>query len=146
MIDLEGIKKILPHRYPFLLIDRVLEVKDGEYCKALKNVSGGEEVFNGHFPGMPVFPGVLMLEALAQTSGIVMQSSLKEEDGSSIMVFYAGINDAKFRKPVVPGDQLILESTAINQKRNLWVFEGKATVEGALVAKAEVRLMMQHQP
>ncbi|MGA1600351.1 MAG: 3-hydroxyacyl-ACP dehydratase FabZ [bacterium] len=141
MMDLEGIKKILPHRYPFLWIDRVLEVRPGEYCKAIKNVTGGEEVFQGHFPGYPVFPGVLILEALAQTSGIVMDSTVEESSG--VMVLYAGINNAKFRKPVVPGDQLVLESTALNQKRDLWVFEGKATVDGTLAAKAEVRLMLQ---
>jgi len=141
MMDLEGIKKILPHRYPFLWIDRVLEVRPGEYCKAIKNVTGGEEVFQGHFPGYPVFPGVLILEALAQTSGIVMDSTVEESSG--VMVLYTGINNAKFRKPVVPGDQLVLESTALNQKRDLWVFEGKATVDGTLAAKAEVRLMLQ---
>ena len=142
MINLEEIKKILPHRYPFLLVDRVLEVRDGEYCKALKNVSGNEEVFLGHFPQKAVLPGVMIIEALAQTAGIVINSCNGKTETSSI-VFFAGINNAKFRVPVIPGDQLILEATLINQRRNFWVFNGKASVDGKLAAQAEVKLMLQ---
>ncbi len=139
-MDLEEIKQILPHRFPFLLIDRVLEVEQGKYCKALKNITGNEAVFQGHFPQMAVFPGVMIVEALAQTAGIVINSRETETEGESL-VFFAGINNAKFRVPVVPGDQLTLETTLTNQRKNFWVFAGKASVDGKLAAQAEVRLM-----
>ena len=142
MMTLEEIKKILPHRYPFLLVDRVLEVKKGKYCKALKNISGNEEIFQGHFPSQAVLPGVMIIEALAQTAGIVIHSG-KEDASSSEIVFFAGIDKAKFRIPVVPGDQLVLETNLINQRRNFWVFEGKASVEDKLAAQAEIKLMLQ---
>ena len=142
MMNLEEIKKILPHRYPFLLVDRVLEVKKGKYCKALKNISGNEEVFQGHFPSQAVLPGVMIIEALAQTAGIVIHSG-KEDASSSGIVFFAGIDKAKFRIPVIPGDQLVLETNLINQRRNFWVFEGKASVEDKLAAQAEIKLMLQ---
>ena len=140
MLDLEAIKDILPHRYPFLLIDRVMELETGKYCKALKNVTANESLFQGHFPQQAVFPGVLMVEAMAQTAGIVIHSSKQKVDEESLF-FFAGINNAKFRAPVVPGDQLILETTLSNQRRNFWVFEGRASVGDKLVAQAEVRLM-----
>ena len=142
MMNLEEIKKILPHRYPFLLVDRVLEIQKGKYCKALKNISGNEEVFQGHFPSQAVLPGVMIIEALAQTAGIVIHSG-KEDASSSEIVFFAGIDKAKFRIPVVPGDQLVLETRLINQRRNFWVFEGKASVEDKLAAQAEIKLMLQ---
>ena len=142
MMSLEEIKNILPHRYPFLLVDRVLEVKKGKYCKALKNISGNEEVFQGHFPSQAVLPGVMIIEALAQTAGIVIHSG-KEDASSSEIVFFAGIDKAKFRIPVVPGDQLVLEISLINQRRNFWVFEGKASVDDKLAAQAEIKLMLQ---
>ena len=107
MINLDGIKKILPHRYPFLFVDRVLDIREGKYCKALKNISANEEVFQGHFPQQAVLPGVMIIEALAQTAGIVIDSGKGKAEAGSI-VFFAGINNAKFRVPVVPGDQLIL--------------------------------------
>jgi len=142
MMSLEEIKKILPHRYPFLLVDRVLEVQKGKYCKALKNISGNEEVFQGHFPSQAVLPGVMIIEALAQTAGIVIHTG-KEDASSSEIVFFAGIDKAKFRIPVVPGDQLVLETRLINQRRNFWVFEGKASVDNKLAAQAEIKLMLQ---
>jgi 3-hydroxyacyl-[acyl-carrier-protein] dehydratase len=142
MMNIEEIKNILPHRYPFLLVDRVLEVQNGKYCKALKNISGNEEVFQGHFPGQAVLPGVMIIEALAQTAGIVIHSG-KEDSSSSEIVFFAGIDKAKFRIPVVPGDQLVLETNLISQRRNFWVFEGKASVKDKLAAQAEIKLMLQ---
>ena len=142
MMSLEKIKNILPHRYPFLLIDRVLKVQKGKYCKALKNISGNEEVFQGHFPSQAVLPGVMIIEALAQTAGIVIHSGKKHASSSEI-VFFAGIDKAKFRIPVIPGDQLVLETNLINQRRNFWVFEGKASVEDKLAAQAEIKLMLQ---
>ena len=137
--DIEAIRKILPHRYPFLMIDRVLEVREGEYCKAVKNVTINEPIFQGHFPEMAVFPGVLQLEAMAQTSAFIIDSVMPEDHG--LMVFYAGVNNAKFRKQVVPGDQLVIESTLANRKKNFWVFNAKALVDDKVVSQAEVRLM-----
>ena len=137
--DIEAIRKILPHRYPFLMIDRVLEVREGEYCKAVKNVTINEPIFQGHFPELAVFPGVLQLEAMAQTSAFIIDSVMPEDHG--LMVFYAGVNNAKFRKQVVPGDQLVIESTLANRKKNFWVFNAKALVDGKVVSQAEVRLM-----
>ena len=142
MMSLEEIKKILPHRYPFLLVDRVLEVKKGKYCKAIKNISGNEEIFQGHFPNQAVLPGVMIIEAMAQTAGIVIHSCKKEAE-SRELVFFAGIDKAKFRIPVIPGDQLVLETSLINQRRNFWVFEGKASVDNKLAAQAEIKLMLQ---
>ena len=142
MMNLEEIKNILPHRYPFLLVDRVLEIQKGKYCKALKNISGNEEVFQGHFPSQAVFPGVMIIEAMAQTAGIVIHSG-KAEVRSREIVFFAGIDKAKFRNPVVPGDQIVLETSLIKQRRNFWVFEGKASVDEKLVAQAEIKLMLQ---
>ena len=142
MMNLEEIKNILPHRYPFLLVDRVLEIQKGKYCKALKNISGNEEVFQGHFPSQAVFPGVMIIEAMAQTAGIVIHSG-KAEVRSREIVFFAGIDKAKFRNPVAPGDQIVLETSLIKQRRNFWVFEGKASVDEKLVAQAEIKLMLQ---
>ena len=142
MMSLEEIKRILPHRYPFLLVDRVLEVKKGKYCKAIKNISGNEEIFQGHFPNQAVLPGVMIIESMAQTAGIVIHSC-KEEAESREIVFFAGIDKAKFRIPVVPGDQLVLETSLKNQRRNFWVFEGKAKVDNKLAAQAEIKLMLQ---
>ena len=141
MMSLEEIKEILPHRYPFLLVDRILEVQKGKFCKALKNISGNEEIFQGHFPSHAVLPGVMIIEALAQTAGIVIHSD-ENETSSREIVFFAGIDKAKFRIPVVPGDQLILETTLINQRRNFWVFEGNASVDDKLAAQAEIKLML----
>ena len=140
MKNLEEIKEILPHRYPFLMIDRVLEVEAGTYCKSLKNVTTNEEVFQGHFPQQAVFPGVLMIEALAQTAGMVIHSA-SEGDEEEALFFFAGINNAKFRAPVIPGDQLILETTLSNRRKNFWVFESRGTVDGKVVVQGEVRLM-----
>ena len=142
MMSLEEIKKILPHRYPFLLVDRVLEVKKGKYCKAIKNISGNEEIFQGHFPNQAVLPGVMIIEAMAQTAGIVIHSC-KEENEPREIIFFAGIDKAKFRIPVVPGDQIVLETSLKNQRRNFWVFEGEAKVDNKLAAQAEIKLMLQ---
>ena len=142
MMNIEEIKKILPHRYPFLLVDRVLEVQRGKYCKALKNISANEELFQGHFPSQAVLPGVIIVEALAQTAGIVIHSD-KEDASSNEIVFFAGIDKTKFRIPVIPGDQLVLETSMINQRRNFWVFEGKASVDDKLAVQAEIKLMLQ---
>lgn len=133
-IDIRRIMELLPHRYPFLLVDRVLELEPGVRIKAYKNVTFNENFFQGHFPGEPIMPGVLILEALAQAGGIFVGSTLKGPMGDKLFLF-TGIDEAKFRRPVVPGDQLLLEAELIRHKLNIWKMKGRATVEGALVAE-----------
>lgn len=134
-MHIEDIKKILPHRYPFLLVDRVLETTD-EKITALKNVTANEEFFNGHFPGQPIMPGVLQVEALAQAGAILLMTQKVEDPENSIMVF-TGIKNAKFRKQVVPGDQLKLEITLGQMRRNFVVMTGVATVDGEVACEIE---------
>ncbi|MDH4224022.1 MAG: 3-hydroxyacyl-ACP dehydratase FabZ [Deltaproteobacteria bacterium] len=138
-MNIEQIREILPHRYPFLLVDKVLELDPGKWCKAVKNVTINEPFFQGHFPGYPLMPGVLSVEALAQTSGIVAQSANPEQRGG-LMVF-AGIDKVRFKIPVVPGDQLILESRLLSNKRTLWIFEVQATVDGKVATQGEIKMV-----
>ncbi len=142
VFEIPPIKDVLPHRYPFLLVDKVLECND-QYVKAIKNVSFNEEFFNGHFPENPVMPGVLILEAIAQASCFISYAYLKnlpgaESDKSKIKldVLFMGIDNARFRKVVVPGDQLVLEARLVKQKKVFWWIEGKATVNGELACEA----------
>jgi 3-hydroxyacyl-[acyl-carrier-protein] dehydratase len=139
MLMLEEIKKRLPHRYPFLMIDRVLEIEEGQRCKALKNITGNESFFQGHFPGNPVFPGVLIIEAMAQAAGIAAYAL--ERNADQRWVFFAGIDKARFKRPVVPGDQLIIDVERVTHRLGLYVFQGNATVGGELAARAEVRFV-----
>ena len=132
------IKERLKHRYPFLMIDRVLKLEERVSCTALKNVTANEGYFSGHFPDRPVMPGVLILEALAQTGGIA--SYTFHEDSSDETTVVVGFDKVKFKKPVLPGDQLILRSTIIKLKMNICFFKGEAFVDDALVASAEFRL------
>lgn len=134
-MNIEEIKKVLPHRYPFLLVDRVLELQE-DSIKALKNVTANEEFFNGHFPGQPIMPGVLQVEALAQAGAIMLMTQKVDNPGDSLMVF-TGIKNAKFRRQVVPGDQLILEVKLENMKRNFVVMTGTATVNGEIACEIE---------
>ncbi|MDZ7807847.1 MAG: 3-hydroxyacyl-ACP dehydratase FabZ [Gracilimonas sp.] len=133
-MDIEQIKKILPHRYPFLLVDRVLEV-DAESIKAYKNVTANEEFFNGHFPGQPIMPGVLQVEALAQAGAIMLMS--QSEDPEETLMVFTGISKCKFRKQVVPGDQLMLEVELGSKKRNFVNMTGIATVDGKVACELE---------
>ena len=127
---------MLPHRYPFLLVDRVLELKKGKSITALKNVTCNEPFFQGHFPKLKIMPGVLILEALAQTRGLLLYDSLPEPETK--LVFLSKINNAKFRHPVVPGDQLILEIKLVKLKKNFACINSKAFVDDQIVAEADV--------
>lgn len=138
MMDIAEIRKYLPHRYPFLLVDRVTELVENESIVAYKNVSVNEEVFNGHFPQAPIFPGVMIVEALAQASGILgFKSQNKTPEDGSIYLF-AGVDNVRFKRQVVPGDRLVLESKVVSVKRGIWKFECRATVDGELAASATI--------
>ncbi len=137
-MDIQEILEHLPHRYPFLLVDRVLECEPGVRLKALKNVSVNEPMFTGHFPERPIFPGVLIMEALAQATGILaFRTTNTKPDGSSLY-YFAGIDNCRFKQPVVPGDQMILEVEVIKQKRGIWKFKAEALVDGKVVASADL--------
>jgi 3-hydroxyacyl-[acyl-carrier-protein] dehydratase len=132
--DIRQIMDMLPHRYPFLLVDRVLEFTASERILAYKNVTMNEPFFQGHFPNLPIMPGVLILEALAQTGGIFVVKSLDIPAGEKVFLF-TGIDGVKFRRPVVPGDKLMLEVSEPRRKMHIWKIRGKATVDGELVCE-----------
>jgi beta-hydroxyacyl-ACP dehydratase FabZ len=135
ILDVNEIRQILPHRYPFLLVDRIVEL-EAERVVGIKNVTINEPFFNGHFPDIPVMPGVLIVEAMAQTAGILVLRGM--EDRKSKLVLLVSIDAARFRKPVVPGDQLRFEMTVIKRKATVAKMAGKAYVDGAVVAEAEI--------
>lgn len=137
-LDILQIQALLPHRYPFLLVDKVVECERGVRLLAIKNVTYNEAFFQGHFPQKPVMPGVLIVEAMAQTAGLLGFESAggKPKD---VVCYLVGIDKAKFKRPVVPGDQLNLEAHFVKNKRNLWLFECQACVDGEFVANAEIR-------
>ena len=137
MLDVNEIMKLLPHRYPFLLVDRVTEIDPGKKIVGLKNVTINEPFFPGHFPGHPVMPGVLIIEAMAQTAAILVYSS--SADNKDKITYFVGIDNTKFRKPVVPGDQLRFEIELTGCRRGIYTFSGKAYVEGKLVTESELR-------
>ncbi len=139
MIDINEIKTYIPHRYPFLLVDRILSWEEGRSMVGLKNVTGNENFFEGHFPGNPIMPGVLIIEALAQTAGILTN---KSEDRKYNSVLFMSIEKAKFRKPVVPGDQLRLEVELIKRRKTVLRYSGAAKVNGNVVAEVEFTAMM----
>jgi len=140
-MDIRKILDSLPHRYPFLLIDRVIEMEKGSRLVALKNVTVNEEFFNGHFPGFPVMPGVLIVEALAQAGGILALQDLGGELGNR-KIFFMSIEKARFRKPVVPGDQLRLEVGIERRRSTIWKMDGKAFVGDTLVTDALLQAMI----
>jgi len=137
-MDIHQIIKKLPHRYPFLLVDRVVEFEKDARIKALKNVTINEPFFNGHFPNRPVMPGVLMLEALAQASALLSFASEGEQSDGSRLYYFAGIDGARFKRVVEPGDQLILESTITRKKGAIYKYATRATVDGELAVEAEL--------
>jgi len=132
--DIRSIMDMLPHRYPFLLVDRVVTFESGVGITAYKNVTFNENFFQGHFPGQPIMPGVLIMEALAQAGGLFVVKTLGVSATDKLFLF-TGIESAKFRRPVVPGDQLMLEASVLRRKMNIWKMQGKATVDGVLVAE-----------
>lgn len=136
VLDITQIQAILPHRYPFLLVDRIIDYDAGKRVVGIKNVTLNEPFFAGHFPGAPVMPGVLIVEAMAQTAGVLMLASLP--DRAEKLVFFTGIDGAKFRKPVIPGDQLRLELTVLRLRPRYIRLRGEAYVDGVLVAEAEI--------
>ncbi len=140
MIDINEILTLLPHNYPFLLVDRVIEFEPSKRVVAIKNVTFNEPFFPGHFPTRPIMPGVLILEALAQTGGVLAFKSFPEMKG---VVFFTGIDNARFRKPVVPGDQLKMVVDVLKHRREIWVFDAKAYVENDVVAEARIMAMLK---
>jgi len=138
MLDVNGIMKILPHRYPFLLVDKIIEMELGKRIVGMKNVSINEPFFPGHFPGHPVMPGVLIIEAMAQVAAVLAYSS-SDDSVLSKVVYFTGIDNARFRKPVVPGDQLRFELDVTACKRGIWMFSAKAFVDGKLVTEADLK-------
>ena len=145
MIDVREIMKIMPHRYPFLLVDRIETIKEGEEIVGIKNVSINEPFFVGHFPDNPIMPGVLIVEAMAQVGGILaFHSSPKEWAGS--LVYFMGIDKVRFRQPVVPGDQLRLKLRTIRQKKRIFKMRGEAYVGDTMVAEAELMAAIESKP
>ena len=137
-LDIHQILKKLPHRYPILLVDRVLEVEKGKRIKAIKNVTINEQFFNGHFPHRPVMPGVLMLEALAQTAALLSFETLGETPDDKTVYYFAGIDGARFKRIVLPGDQLIMHASFERGKAGIYKFQVKATVQDELAAEAAI--------
>lgn len=137
-MDVYEVLKHLPHRYPFLLVDRVTDYKEGEYLIGIKNVSYNEPYFPGHFPHRPVMPGVLILEALAQATGILAYKSTGKTPSEASLYYFVGIDKARFKQPVEPGDQLQLEVRVLKTMRGVWKFDGKALVDGKVVCEAEL--------
>jgi 3-hydroxyacyl-[acyl-carrier-protein] dehydratase len=141
MMNINEIMQYLPHRYPFLLVDRIIDLQPGESITGIKNVTFNEPFFQGHFPGQPIMPGVLIIEAMAQVAGIAAFSSGMEGKA----VYFMSIEKAKFRRPVVPGDQLRLEIKVLQQRGNVWKFSGAATVEGKLASEADFTAMVTNK-
>jgi 3-hydroxyacyl-[acyl-carrier-protein] dehydratase len=135
-MDIQQIQSLLPHRYPFLLVDRVIESVPGKRLVAIKNVTINEPFFQGHFPSKPVMPGVLLIEAMAQATGLL---AMESADVPKEAIYYlVGVDKARFKRPVVPGDQLVFEVEVLKHRRDIWVFAAEAKVDGSVVASAEI--------
>lgn len=138
MMDVNEIRKYLPHRYPFLLIDRVVELTLGESIVAYKNITVNEGVFEGHFPDYPVFPGVMILEAMAQACGVLGFKTMDKTPEEGSIYLYAGVDGVRFKRQVVPGDQMYIEAKILSEKRGIWKFECVAKVDGKVAAVATI--------
>ncbi|MCA1978909.1 MAG: 3-hydroxyacyl-ACP dehydratase FabZ [Thiobacillus sp.] len=145
-MEIEEVMQYLPHRYPFLLIDRVIEMELGKSITAIKNVTINEPFFPGHFPGAPVMPGVLILEALAQAAGLLSFKTKNYAPEEIGIIYFAGIDNARFKKPVKPGDQLVLKAEIVREMRGIWKYTGRAEVGGAMVAEAELMATLRDKP
>ena len=141
-IDVNGIMQRIPHRYPMLLVDRIIDVVKGESCTGIKNVSINEPFFQGHFPNHPIMPGVLIIESMAQTAATLVVDALEGISAATHVVYFMTIEEARFRKPVVPGDQLHVKVKKDRQRGNVWKFRGEAYVEGVLCAEASFTAML----
>jgi len=140
ILDTNGIQKILPHRYPFLMVDAILEIERFKRIVGIKNVSINEDVFQGHFPGKPIFPGVLIIEAMAQTGGLLLLLEIPDRENK--LLYFVAVDDARFRRPVVPGDQLRIEATVLSWRSTFCKLHGRATVDGELAAEATLMCKM----
>jgi len=144
MLTITDILKILPHRYPMLLVDRVVEIDEGKRIVGIKNVTANEQFFQGHFPGAPVMPGVLIVEAMAQCSAVLILRDIPDRDEK--LFLFGGVDKARFRKPVIPGDQLRMECEVLQRRSNTVKVKGTATVDGNVVAEAEMLSIMVERP
>jgi beta-hydroxyacyl-ACP dehydratase FabZ len=144
MLNILEIMKLLPHRYPMLLVDRILEFEDGKRIVGLKNVSANEQFFQGHFPGNPVMPGVLIVEAMAQCCAVLFLKDIEDRDKK--LFLFSGVDKARFRKPVIPGDQLIMECTVLQKRASTVRMRGVAKVGGVIVAEADMLSVMTERP
>ena len=144
MLTINEIMKILPHRYPMLLVDRVVEIDEGKRIVGIKNVTANEQFFQGHFPGAPVMPGVLIVEAMAQCSAVLILRDIPDRDEK--LFLFGGVDKARFRRPVVPGDQLRMECEVLQRRSNTVKVKGTATVDGNVVAEAEMLSIMVERP
>jgi len=145
-MDINEILQYLPHRYPFLLVDRILELEEGKRVLALKNVTINEPFFPGHFPHRPVMPGVLILEALAQAAAVLSFKTMGQKPDENSVVYFAGIDKARFKRPVLPGDQLLLEVSISRTMRNIWKYKAQARVGDEIAAEAELMCALKTLP
>ncbi len=146
IMEIEEVMQYLPHRYPFLLIDRIVEMELGKSVTAIKNVTINEPFFPGHFPGAPVMPGVLILEAMAQAAAILSFKTKNYAPEDIGVVYFAGIDGARFKKPVKPGDQMVLKIEIVREMRGIWKYTGRAEVDGTLAAEAELMATLRDKP
>jgi len=145
-LDINEIVKYLPHRYPFLLVDRVVELEEDKRVVAIKNVTINEPFFPGHFPNHPVMPGVLIVEAMAQAAAVLSFKSMGVMPDENSLVLFAGIDNVRFKRPVTPGDQLVMEVEIVNSKRNIYKYHGVARVDGQVAAEADLMCALKTKP
>ncbi len=143
-LNINQIKELLPHRYPMLLVDKVVDWEAGKRITAIKNVTTNEEFFNGHFPNKPVMPGVLMIEAMAQTAAILSFLTMEQKPDDKTLVYFLGIDGARFKRPVGPGDQLVMDVEITKVARGIWKYQAKATVDGQLAVEGELMCTMRN--